>query len=578
MTDYSAEFLNHLSPWSESIIDVLGVHLHRYLMPLLMDHKISHLGVMIGFEASHMPSMTMRVSAYGSDVDKIGVLYEDLVMEARKHTDIATPIQLEDDGKMLTFYPVLSISEPGREHIHAFVFSENAKIFDVDIFTVALRTRINEAIRSFRHNSLRIMFDESEGLTPKEFLDRVLDLVPVWCGADHSACLILSSSLESMVMSGVGPAHFQIVNEKIYCTPRDGSGSFDNLSSLEFVVNRLESSGLIGHAFDEVRRTKSVGLNIFIGDSETGDWFSMGEIQKSAHRIATHAHRPDEKLTVLLPLLCANEVGESELLGFLSINFFEMMPLASLTSRVLETLATRLGTWLRRSSFFSLSAQQLWLLECVREEQLAAERLCGKVNADMPVNDVLNHFISKVNRLIADSTHIPCFGIGYRTTNDDGEEILRFPELQGFSRFSNIDLPIYANEFQDSSLSALAVRLNRAITLTGGDNKNQNKTFNNEIYVNERLGILCDARMEPNLNEDWHRLSDYYKMGREGTSYAAICYPIRMKDEVVGVIAVEVDRDTNWVWWTGFGSYLFYRLLANELAADFSLIGLDVDA
>ena len=573
MTEYSAESLDHHSPWNESITDVLGVHLHRYLMPLLMDHKISHLGVMVGFEASHMPCMTMRVSAYGSDVDHLDIGYAELVQDARQNEPIASTIEKKVNGRPVVFYPILSISEPGREHIHAFVFSENGKIFDADIFTVALRTRINEAIRSFRHNSLRIVFDESEGLSPKEFLDRVLDLVPVWCGADHSACLILSSSLESMVMSDVGPAHFQIVDEKIYCSPKDGTPNFDNLSSLEFVVNRLESSGLIGHAFDEVRRTKTVGLNIFIGDKDGEEWFSMGEIQKSAHRIATHSHRPIENMTVLLPLLCSNEVGASELLGFLSINFFETMPLASLTSRVLETLATRLGTWLRRSSFFSLSAQQLWLLECVREEQLAVERLCNKADYKMPINDVLSRFIENVNNLIVDATHIPSFGIGYRTTNESGDDILRFSAPKGFV-FKDLDLQIYADEVKDSSLAALAVRLNRAIMLTGGDVEG---TFSSEIYVNEKRGILCDARMEPNLNEDWHRLSNYYKAARENASYAAICYPIRMKDEVVGVIAVEVDRDTDWVWWNGFGSYLFYRLLANELAADFSLIGLDVD-
>jgi len=573
MTDYAPDSLNHLSPWDESITKVLGVHLHRYLMPLLMDHKISHIGVMVGFEASHMPSMTLRVSAYGSDVEKIDARYDQLVQEARENEDLATPIAHIIGEKKVTFYPILSISEPGREHIHAFVFSENAKLFEAGIFTDSLRSRINEAIRAFRHNSLRLMFDENEGLMPKEFLDRVLDLVPVWCGADHSACLILSSSLESMVMSNVGPAHFQIVDEKIYCAPNDNSGAFDNLSSLEFVVNQLKESGLIGHAFEEVQRTKSGGLNIFIGDNESDEWFSMGEIQKSAHRIATHAHRPNEKLTILLPLLCANEVGASELLGFLSINFFETMPLASLTSRVLETLASRLGTWLRRSSFFSLSAQQLWLLECIREEQLAVERLFKKADEKASTSDILSQFTARVNNLIADATKIPSFGIAFKTTNDAGEEILRFSAPKGFI-FKDIDLPIYADTVKDSSLAALAVRLNRAITLTGGDIKG---AFDSEIYVNEKLGIMCDARTEPNLNDDWHKLSEYYKTARENSSYATICYPIRMKDEVVGVIAVEVDRDTNWVWWTGFGSYLFYRLLANELAADFSLLGLEVE-
>ena len=180
MTEFSDEHLAPISPWNESITDVLGVHLHRYLMPLLMDHKLSHLGVMVGFEASHMPCITMRVSAYGADVDTIDVDYAQLVHEARQNDSIAATIEKKLSGKTILFYPILSISEPGREHIHAFVFSESNKLFDADIFTVALRTRINEAIRSFRHNSLRIIFDESEGLSPKEFLDRVLELIPVF--------------------------------------------------------------------------------------------------------------------------------------------------------------------------------------------------------------------------------------------------------------------------------------------------------------------------------------------------------------------------------------------------------------
>ncbi len=569
-----SESMQFFTPWTESITEILGVHLHRYLMPLLMDHKISHLGVLVGFEASHMPALALRVSTYGSEVIPFDENYDDLVTEARTHSDLATPITRNIDGKKLILFPILSISEPGREHIHAFVMTENAKLLEADILTVALRTRINEAIRSFRHNSLRIIFDECEGTSPREFLDRILDLIPVWCGSDHSACLILSSSLESMVMSGVGPAHFQIVNEKLYCGPKDSDKHYDNLSSLEFVVSHDGQSGLIGHAFEEVRRTKSVGLNIFIGDSETDEWFSMGEIQKNAHRFATKSYRPKEKLTVLLPLLCSNEVGDQELLGFLSLNFFETMPLASLTSRVLETLATRLGTYLHRSSFFSLSAQQLWLLECVREEQVAVSRLCK--NAGEVRNDVaIQSFVKNVNSLVAQSTQIPCFAIGYRAVSENGDDILRFTDPHGFTIFDNIDLPIYADDPSESSLSALAVRLNRVITLTGGELKDGRTAFQSDIYVNESKGLLCDGRLEDNLSSDWRKLSSYYKPSREG-SYAALCYPIRMKDEVVGVIAVEVDRDTNWVWWTGFGSYLFYRLLANELAADFSVMGLDV--
>ena len=573
MTEFTKETLHYNSPWTDSITEILGVHMHRYLMPLLMDHKINSLGVMVGFEVSSMPSVSLRVTTYGAETTEIAVDYASLISEARSHEELATVITREVDGKNLYFYPILSISEPGREHIHAFVVSDKEGIYNADIMTVALRTRINEAIRAFRHNSLLIVFDECENSSPREFLDRILDLIPIWCGSDHSACLMLSSSLEAMVLSGVGPAHFQIVNEKLYCSPTDEEKKFENLSSLEFVVNYGENSGLIGHAFEEVRRSKSVGLNIFIGD-DSDEWFSMGESQKSAHRVATRSYRPKEKMTVLLPLLCSNEVGEQELLGFLSINFFEPMPLSSLTSRVLETLATRLGTYLHRSSFFSLSAQQLWLLECVREEQVAVSRLFKNAKDDRK-DMALQAFIKNVNELVAQSTRIPCFAIGYRTTDADGNDILRFRDPHGFTIFDNIDLAVYPENRAESSLSTLAVRLNRVITLSGGEMKEGRTAFTNEIYVNESRGVLADGRLEENLGDDWRKLSEYYKPSREG-SYAALCYPIRMKDDVVGVIAVEVDRDTDWVWWTGFGSYLFYRLLANEFAADFSLLGLDV--
>lgn len=571
MTESNCENRRYLTPWTDSIVEILGVHLHRYLMPLLMDHQIPNVAVMVGFEASRMPAVVLRVSAYGAERIDTAADYAQMTAKARSREDIAAPMPCEMAQKSMTAFPILSISEPGREHIHAFVLTENEKLFTADILTVALRTRINEAIRSFRHNSLRMMFDECEGDSPREFLDKVLELIPVWCGSDHSACLILASSLESMVLSGVGPAHFQIVNEKLYCAPGDESKSYDNLSSLEFVVRHGESSGLIGHAFDEVRRTKSVGLNIFVADSED-EWFSMGEIQKSAHRVATNSFRPVEKLTVLLPLLCANEVGQQELLGFLSINFFETMPLASLTSRVLETLATRLGTYLHRSSFFSLSAQQLWLLECVREEQIATARLFKKAGG-ASTDDILETFVKNINQLMAQATQIPCFAIGYRRQNADQSDTLRFTAPHGFTNFTKLDIPIYTDHLSGSSLAALAVRLNRAITLTGGETKSGRVDFQSTIYVNEASGTLADSRLT-DIGTGFTKLSDYYRPTGNG-SYAALCYPIRMQDDVVGIIAVEVNRDTNWVWWTGFGSYLFYRLLANELAADFRLLGLD---
>ena len=211
----------------------------------------------------------------------------------------------------------------------------------------------------------------------------------------------------------------------------------------------------------------------------------------------------------------------------------------------------------------------------MREEQLATYRLFRNEQKDK--NNILAHFITNVNKLVANTTKVPCFAIGYKTLNNNGEEILRFKSAHGFEAFNDIDLPIYTNSPQNSSIATLALRLNRAITLSGGTPENGETEFNNDLFVNEELGILVDSRIEnTKINESWNKLSDYYKPGRQ-QSYASIAYPIRMDDDVVGTIVVEVDRDTDWLWWTGFGSYLFYRLLANELAADFALLGINHD-
>ena len=139
MTEQSTDSMRFLSPWTDSITEILGVHMHRYLIPLLIDHKLNHLGVLVGFEASHMPAVALRVSNYGSEVLDVHIDYAQVVEKARANEDLATPITQEVDGKKLTFYPILSISEPGREHIHAFVIAEDPKILNADILTVALR-------------------------------------------------------------------------------------------------------------------------------------------------------------------------------------------------------------------------------------------------------------------------------------------------------------------------------------------------------------------------------------------------------------------------------------------------------
>ncbi|MFW6058048.1 MAG: hypothetical protein ACOC9W_04250, partial [Persicimonas sp.] len=64
-----------------------------------------------------------------------------------------------------------------------------------------------------------------------------------------------------------------------------------------------------------------------------------------------------------------------------------------------------------------------------------------------------------------------------------------------------------------------------------------------------------------------------YKPARS-SAYATLAYPISFNGDPLGVITVEVERETNWLWWTGFGAQLFWELLANELAYAFYAMGL----
>jgi len=180
-----------------------------------------------------------------------------------------------------------------------------------------------------------------------------------------------------------------------------------------------------------------------------------------------------------------------------------------------------------------------------------------------------------VSDLIAGSTGVPTFAVGY-ITESEGNSILRFTHPRGFTRFSAISLPVEApQEVSETSVAALAVRLNRPIVLSGGTHEAEQK-FKNDIFVNETIGAVVDARRiapeEVSSEGTWRRLSDYYKPSRD-ESYATLAFPVSLGHEGLGVIALEVDRNTDWLWWTGFGSQIFYRLLANELAVGFKLMG-----
>ncbi len=132
-----------------------------------------------------------------------------------------------------------------------------------------------------------------------------------------------------------------------------------------------------------------------------------------------------------------------------------------------------------------------------------------------------------------------------------------------------VDVP--AAQRTDSGVSSLAVRLNRTLVLAGGYGEGDDFGFKNSLFVHEESGRLEDVRrgkLADVGNEQWVALSDYYKPARQH-AYATLAYPITFAGDVLGVLTIEVDKDTDWLWWTGFGGHLFWQLFASELASVF---------
>jgi hypothetical protein len=61
-------------------------------------------------------------------------------------------------------------------------------------------------------------------------------------------------------------------------------------------------------------------------------------------------------------------------------------------------------------------------------------------------------------------------------------------------------------------------------------------------------------------------------------AYATLAYPIMFDRQPLGVLAVEVDKSTDWLWWTGFGGHLFWQLVASELSSAFYQLGVRCDS
>jgi len=559
---------------TEEGADVFAFHFNRFLSDWLEGREIERLYATIGFEGSSFQGVTFELAPPRGERVDVGWEFSDLCHAYRSGDGRLRVEQRRDTGdpRVYDVVPLLERPSTGGERrvIAGFVLlpAEGEHLAEsVDV----LRDKAGEALRAAKRNGVRLFFDDREARPVKSILYEMFDHLPEWFGVDHSASLLMTSTLETMALEASRHGRLDVLAERLYFEEPDGE-RFDRLVGLSVLLGGEGAELLeevVERQFEEPDRSYQVYRRGGDGTFRAADGRAAerrgtnGEGPGSGdfHRLEA---RPDLEQYVFVPLKI-EERYETELLGFLCLGYREAVERSAADGELLATLGRRLSSTLRYSPLYTLGAQKLWML---RRTRALVEEYVADETRD------LEDLIEGVSSLIDHQGAVPSFAVGYVEEGTE-ERILRYVHPHGWTHFDELTLPVDVSpgERAGSGVSALAVRLDRPFVLAGGRGSGEGLEFKNHLRVHESSGEVVDARspraetME--FSEGWRRLQDYYKPAR-WRAYATLSHPISFGGEVLGVLTVEVDQATDWVWWTGFGGQLFWEMLADELAVAFS--------
>ncbi len=556
--------------------DVLAFHLHRYLSGWLERERRARVLVTVGFEHSQAESASFEASIARCEVVDVAWTFEDLCHIYRRGDGRLHVEQPGDAGTTAVYdlVPLLDMPADDSEPrvLLGFVLVDDADIMVPDSLH-HLAAQATEAIRAARRNAMRLFFDEKKSLPIKTFLYQLLEHLPEWTGCDHSSAMLMTSSLEAMTLEASAEARFDFLAERLYHD--DDQAAPRRLVGMSVCLDSA-SAGFLREAVERQARDPDQPFQVFWRSHDDPDAWSPAGDDTQLRGFHRCEERDDESMCVLVPML-AHEETESEQLGFVVLVFRRRGDLARSTGDLLAELGQNLTAMLRYSPLYTLNARKLWILGQTRA---AIEQAVAGPHTDRVAQ--IEGLIGEVTSLIVPHVDVPSFAIAYLRLQDDADGTqrrhLRYAHPHGWTHFEQLTLPVDVGVDQraDSGVCSLAVRINRALVLAGGRGEGEQLAFKNYLHVHEDRGVVVDARSTQSgrIEDDggWVRLSEYYKPARS-SAYATLAFPIAFGGEPLGVVSVEVERDTNWLWWTGFGAQLFWELLANELAYAFHALG-----
>ncbi len=576
-------------------IDILSFHVHRYVFGWLRLHRRDSVLITVGFEKSTCESVTLVVRDDSARVVEAGWCFGDLLELWQSGSTQLRLEPLGDGGDFVAYDLVPVFDEMLGDDLERdgagpgiLGFALLLKIDELSTQAVQrLQLPVGEAIRAARRNGLRMFMETNNVEEMKTFLYGFMDRLPEWTGCDYASSFLLASNLETMTaMDGnqasrerLEDAYLDVLAERLYVDPSDGQT--ERLVGMSVCLGDDEG-GIFRAVMERHRGLPQSVFHVLLRESDSedgtsGGWRLSGDdndgAEPSFHSIVS---RGDEQMMVLLPLIVEDN-DESELLGFVCLVYREQMKILSSFARLASEIRQQLSSALRYSPLYTLRARKLSVLRRLRgvlENEIVQE------NGDRDVRHT--ELIAKVSELLVREVEIPSFAIGYiRDEGADAGRVLCYAHPHGWSRPQDITLAIdvAAGERVDSGISTLAIRLGRPLVLAGGHGQGGALEFRNYLYVHEESGRLLDVRgvhaqevlgdsFENIASQEargWVRLSKYYRPARE-SAYATLAFPLQFAGTALGVLTLEVEKDTDWLWWTGFGSKFFWELVVADLS------------
>ncbi|RAL24648.1 hypothetical protein DL240_00110 [Lujinxingia litoralis] len=559
--------------------EVIAFHLQSFLRPWMQFFGVERVLVCPGFEHS-----LMRLGAYSVSVDACtfdeGLRWD--FHELLQNWRYGSPrlVWEAPGGGASVQYQMVEVPDRGPSaegRILGFALVRADMTLPADALR-DLKHMTAEALRVYRRNAVRLFFDERSDLAVKAQLYELMSSFAEWLGCDHSASILLSSSPVVVTKEGEGPERFDVLAERIFFEAEGSGGD----GARRLVGMAIEAGGeptLVSETMRRYGEDPAAPYHAFVRpgddtDEESGQTRSGWRASDAPDRELAEWHaieeRPVSRACWMVPML-SNTRGEDELLGYVAFHFLQAQEPTPHAVELISEIASQLARVLRHSSMYVLGASKLQIVQEIR--RIAEFQLRGNETGEA----VINAYIAGVTALVAERVEVPSLAIGY-VVDRGGERWLRYAHPCGWTRFDQLEIPIDVapQARADSGISALAVRLARPVTLSGGHGSGEGLRFKNELRIHEESGRIADARSPAwaglRQEQGWRRLSEYYKPARK-SAYATLAFPVVYAGRALGVLTVEVERTTDWVWWSGLGGQLFWELVAGELAFGFATLG-----